>query len=169
MTNPHAATGGKSAESLENALVRGPLEFRTLERAITAKDFEYIARTTVGLVSRAKALTQVDVWRHAMPGTVEVLLLPHVEATSPEDGITLEQLQSQQTKVALQQVQQALNERSPLGIHCIVKWAQCKKITVRAVIALKKGQDEASVKQKVQTRFAASYQPTYLGLWTATA
>ena len=43
VTNPVPATGGRDAESVENALVRGPRELHSLERAVTARDFELLA------------------------------------------------------------------------------------------------------------------------------
>ena len=43
VNNPEPATGGRAAETLENALFRGPQELHSLERAVTARDFELIA------------------------------------------------------------------------------------------------------------------------------
>ncbi len=40
VTNPEAAAGGRAAETLENALVRGPQELHSLNRVVTARDFE---------------------------------------------------------------------------------------------------------------------------------
>ena len=38
VTNPESALGGRDVETLANAIRRGPLELRTLERAVTATD-----------------------------------------------------------------------------------------------------------------------------------
>ena len=43
VTNPKPATGGTSAETLDNALIRGPQELHSLHRAVTARDFELVA------------------------------------------------------------------------------------------------------------------------------
>ena len=67
VTNPEPATGGRDAESLDAMLVRGPTDFHRLQRAVTARDFETVARRTGG-IARAKAFTQADVWRHAPAG-----------------------------------------------------------------------------------------------------
>src|SRR5262249_39841849 len=37
VTNPEAATGGRPAETLENALIRGPQEIHSLQRVVTAR------------------------------------------------------------------------------------------------------------------------------------
>ncbi len=51
--NPKPATGGRAAETLENALVRGPQELHTLSRAVTARDFQLVAERASGAVARA--------------------------------------------------------------------------------------------------------------------
>src|SRR5262249_38103574 len=56
VTNRTRASSGRAGESLENALSRGPQEFRSLERAVTATDFELLA-TRNGGVARAKAFS----------------------------------------------------------------------------------------------------------------
>src|SRR6185312_9205509 len=76
VTNPEAATGGRAAETLENALVRGPQELHSLRRAVTARDFELLALRISGAVARTRAFTLASLWVHATPGTVEVLLVP---------------------------------------------------------------------------------------------
>ena len=50
VTNPEPATGGRAAETLENALIRGPQELHTLSRAVTARDFELVAERASGAV-----------------------------------------------------------------------------------------------------------------------
>jgi hypothetical protein len=53
--NPERATGGRAAETIENALIRGPQEFHSLRRAVTARDFELLATRAMGDVARARA------------------------------------------------------------------------------------------------------------------
>ncbi len=95
--------GGRPAETLENALVRGPQELHSLRRAITAEDFELLALRASGAVARAKAVTLAQIWAHAPAGTVEVLLVPHLP---PEvqgrygEGVTVERLRQHETEEA---------------------------------------------------------------------
>lgn len=52
-----AARGGKDAETLDQARRRAPSVFRTRDRAVTAEDFEVIARATPGVrIARARAI-----------------------------------------------------------------------------------------------------------------
>jgi hypothetical protein len=74
------ATGGQAAETLENALVRGPQELHSLQRAVTAQDFGAGGAVDSRAVARAKALTRAALWTFATPGTVEVLLVPDLPA-----------------------------------------------------------------------------------------
>ena len=103
VTNPQPAVGGRPAETLENALVRGPQELHSLRRAITAEDFELLALRASGAVARAKAVTLAQIWAHAPAGTVQVLLVPHLP---PEvqgrygEGVTVEALHQHETEEA---------------------------------------------------------------------
>ena len=86
VTNPQPASGGQAAETLENALVRGPQELHSLKRAITAQDFEIVAQNSARVVARSKALTRAELWQHAQPGAVEVLLVPHLPEVETPTG-----------------------------------------------------------------------------------
>jgi Baseplate J-like protein len=56
VSNPEAAGGGSDTELLEKALVRGPQVLKHRGRAITAEDFEWIAREASQSVARVKCL-----------------------------------------------------------------------------------------------------------------
>lgn len=71
--NVEAATGGRDAESLENAKRRGPLTIRSGDRAVTAADFEHLAQQA-GPVVRARCLPP------AAPGEpIRLLVVPRVD------------------------------------------------------------------------------------------
>jgi hypothetical protein len=153
VTNPAAATGGRAAESLEHALRRGPLELHSLKRAVTASDFELVAMEQGGIVDRAKAFTKASLWRHATPGTVEVLLVPSVPGA--EDGgrrITRDVLAQHQTPDALRRIRKALDERRPLGTECEVKYARCKEVVVEATVVTHREEDPKAVEQRLLRR-----------------
>ncbi|MBI5667950.1 MAG: putative baseplate assembly protein [Chloroflexi bacterium] len=158
VTNPSAATGGRAAESLENALIRGPQELHSLQRAVTAQDFELIALYSSRAVARAKAFTRAALWTYAAPGTVEVLLVPYV----PEEErgqLTAEALHQRETDDARQQIQAALDERRPLGTTCLVNWARYKTVKVRARIVIRPEEDRAAVRQRVVDRLYQTINP----------
>src|SRR5262249_22746491 len=160
VTNPRPATGGRAVESLENALLRGPLNFHSLERAVTARDFEILASRSSGAVARARAFTTAALWKHATPGTVEVLLVPDVPPeVRTNDLVTSAILQEYYTETARSQIQRALDERRPLGTLCIVDWVRCKTVRVSARIVARREEDAAAIRQRVVRRLNQTISP----------
>jgi predicted phage baseplate assembly protein len=71
--NPRPALGGVDGETLEAARERAALGFRTRHRAVTAADFEFIAREASPRVARAACVAPQN------GGPVHVHLLPQVD------------------------------------------------------------------------------------------
>ncbi len=160
VTNPEAATGGSRGESLENALLRGPQDLHSLERAVTARDFEMVALESSGAVARAKALTKASLWTHARPGTVEILLVPSLpqasDAAKPIDQAALE---AQETDEARHTILEALESRRPLGTTCLVSWARYKTVRVQARVVVFRQEDPAAVQRRVMSRLRSTLSP----------
>jgi predicted phage baseplate assembly protein len=75
VTNRQAAVGGLDAENLENAKLRVPGHLRSLGRAVTASDFEYLTRESVpGMIGRVHCLQPPLTSR----GEVRVLVVPNI-------------------------------------------------------------------------------------------
>lgn len=160
VTNPEPAAGGRAAESLDNALVRGPQELHSLQRAVTARDFETLAMRSSGGVDRAKAVTEAAVWSHARPGSVEVLLVPHVpEEARPGGRIDFASVLAHRSEAVRAQIQQALDERRPLGTLCRARWAHCKPVAVEAVVVVRREEDADAVKQRLLERLHRLLSP----------
>ena len=157
--NPYAATGGRAAEPLENALIRGPQELHSLQRAVTSRDFELIAQKS-GAVARARAFTQSQLWLYAAPGTVEVLLVPYIpEEERGAGNITEELLKEKETPEACTQIQQSLEERRPLGTTCLVNWVRYKTIVVHAKVVIYTGENPSAVSKRVIERLHNTLNP----------
>ncbi|HEX2300558.1 MAG TPA: putative baseplate assembly protein, partial [Pseudonocardiaceae bacterium] len=54
--NRHPASGGVEGETVANATVRGPLQLRTRDRAVTAEDYELLARQAAPDVARVRCV-----------------------------------------------------------------------------------------------------------------
>lgn len=80
--NRHAAQGGVDGETLEEAKRRGPLLLRTRSRAVTAEDYEVLAREAAPDVARVRCVTAGD-GPEAAHG-VRVLVVP--AAAADADG-----------------------------------------------------------------------------------
>jgi len=157
--NPSSANGGRAGETVENAMVRGPIEFHMLQRAVTATDFELLARRAGG-VARAKAFTKAMEWVHASPGTVEVLLVPYIEnATKSARDLTVDRLKEHQTDVVRDQIQRQLDERRPLGTTCIVEWARYKSVTVKVRVVVYREENPTAVRDRVVDRLYQVINP----------
>ncbi len=158
--NLKPATGGRAAESLENALRRGPQELHSLHRAVTARDFELIAKQSSGAVDRVHAFTKAMLWSHASPGTVEVLLVPHIPETQREKGwIKAEILKAHETEAARRHIQNTLDERKPLGTSCLVNWVRYKSVQIKALVEVHREEAPAAVRQRVLQRLYRTITP----------
>ncbi len=159
VSNPRPATGGRDAESLENAMLRGPIDFHRLHRAVTARDFEAVA-TQAGGVSRAKALTKREYWSYAPPGVVEILLVPAPGAGAAAAGpVSLDQLQRWATEAERAKVDAALAPVRPLGTSCEVHWTRYKPVRVKLRAVTARQEDRASVQARVMARLHRLVNP----------
>jgi len=160
VSNPEPATGGRAAETPENARVRGPQTLHSLESVITATDYELVATRTASGVARARAFTRAELWRFAQPGTVQVLLVPDLpDAERPAGRVTIAALQQHQTPEALGAVVSALEQRRPLGTVCQVDWAHYKPVQVSARIVVRREEDPDAVKGRVLERLNQTISP----------
>lgn len=73
VTNLAPATGGVDAETVAEAKTRGPLSLRTGQRAVTAGDFERLAREASTEVARARVLPTTR-----GNGSVRLLVVPNI-------------------------------------------------------------------------------------------
>jgi hypothetical protein len=158
VTNPLAAAGGRATETLENALLRGPQELHSLRRAVTARDFELLARRS-GAVSRARAFTRAQLWTYAVPGSVEIILIPAMADANRAKQITAPELQELENNQTLQEVQTILDDRRPLGTTCLVNWARYKTVKIQAKVVARPEEDPASLKKRVLDRLYAAINP----------
>jgi hypothetical protein len=161
VTNPERASGGRDAESLENALLRGPQELHSLQRAVTAQDFENIAQYHAQGIARARAITQAAVWRHGKPGTVEVVILPYIPEQEWADGHLTPELLSEYTRsdTLVSEIQQVLDARRLVGTSCQVKFAHVKPVRVGAQVVVGHEENPDEVKRRVLTRLHQSINP----------
>ncbi|MGH9245616.1 MAG: putative baseplate assembly protein [Acidimicrobiales bacterium] len=160
VTNPEPAQGGRPIELLDNAVQRGPQEFFSLRRAVTATDFERLAVATSGAVARAKALTRADVWSFARPGEVEVLLVPYVpDSARPGGRLPVDALVGHEVEDVRARTQADLDGRRPLGINCITAWARYKAVSINARVVVRREEDAEAVRQRVLDRLYQTISP----------
>lgn len=157
VTNPNRAVGGCDAESMDQALRRAPELFHEPRRAVTADDFEALARRAGG-VARARAITEAEHWAHATAGTVEVRLVPSVDDADGPPGAA--RLEAGQQEPLLDRVRQTIRRQQPLGIRSVVRWAQYKEVTVHLRVVVGRSEDPGAVKRRVEQRLHGVLSPT---------
>lgn len=125
VANREAARGGVDGESVENAKARAPHILRVQERAVTAEDYEVIAREAARSLRRVRCLPAVA----GEGGAVRVLVVP--DAVPDEGGrLRFEQLIPPDSVLA--DVSGRLDERRLVGTRLIVEPPAYVGVTVVA-------------------------------------
>lgn len=136
VTNYAEATGGREAESLEEAMIRVPALLRTRETALTPEEFEHKALQfrEGSAVYRAHCITTEHL---TTPGVVRLLVIPkmpqYLQATF-EQGLPPEQLQL--TDDFQRSLKAHLDQYRALGLRVTVEAPEYVGIQVRAQVYL---------------------------------
>ncbi|HEY0638295.1 MAG TPA: putative baseplate assembly protein [Pseudonocardiaceae bacterium] len=137
--NRRRAQGGVDGETLEQARHRAPILLRTRSRAVTAEDYEAIARETAPEVARVRCLTAGEEAVDA--GSVRVLVVPAAARTAgrltfgdlvPDRGV-------------LERIAARLDEVRLLGARVVVEPPLYRGVTVVATAIARPRVDQARV------------------------
>jgi len=160
VTNKKPARGGRDMESFESAVGRGPYEFFSLHRAVTARDFETLATAGSAAVARARAFTRSAVYSFARPGEVEVVLVPYVpDEARPAGHLSIETLRGHEIEEARLRTEQDLNSRRALGTSCITPWAKYKAVSVLGKVVVRPEEDIDAVRRRIHDRLHQMISP----------
>ncbi len=160
VTNPAPAQGGRAAESLPDAVRRGPYEFFAVDRAVTARDYEILATSGSSAIARARAFTRREVITYARPGEVEVVLVPFVpDDARPDGALPQTVLRQYETEGARSLTEVALNRKGALGTSCRAGWAKYKAVSVRATVVVRPEEDGDAVGRRIHRRLYQTLSP----------
>jgi predicted phage baseplate assembly protein len=124
--NRRPAAGGVDGEEVDNAKVRGPLVLRTADRAVTAEDYEQLAREAAPEVARVRCVAAGD---GSEAGGVRVLVVP--AAADDEFGrLAFDQLIPADETLAT--IAERLDERRVVGARVSVEPPLYQGVTVAA-------------------------------------
>ena len=143
--------------------MRGPTDFHRLERAVTSRDVEVLARRASG-VARAKAFTKSAFWKYARPGTIEVRLVPTPGPSATPLRPALSDLQPVSTD-ELEKVHRALDLARPLGSRCEVHWTSLKPVSVRLEVIVSRQEDRIALERRVLDRLYRLITPLPRSDW----
>jgi predicted phage baseplate assembly protein len=138
VANRRPARGGVDGETLSEAKVRGPVQLRTRNRAVTAEDFEVLTREAAPGICRVRCVPDTE---EDQPGCVRVLIVPSVDA--PDGRVRLEDLLPSDELCAT--IEAHLDERRMVGTRVRVEPAQYAGVQVHARIAVQPHADPAAV------------------------
>jgi predicted phage baseplate assembly protein len=147
--NREAAGGGVDGETVAEAKIRAPQQLRVQERAVTATDYEHIAREAGPSAARIRCLPAGD---GSEPGAVRVLVVPQA-AADEGDRLRFEQLIPPEPLLAA--ITERLAERRLIGTRLVVEPPRYQGITVVARLVTA---GEAEVARIQRDALAALYR-----------
>lgn len=89
--NPIAAEGGADTETTDGVIARGPHVTRHRHRAVTARDYEDLAREAAREVGRVRCLPHTDDHGQRQPGWVTLLIAPVSTQAQPQPRPSLKE------------------------------------------------------------------------------
>lgn len=89
ITNPRAAEGGADGEPLDAVLECGPLTLRNRRQALSADDYEALAREASPAVAVARALPTTHPSGRPATGWVRLVIMPHSHEPRPQPSFEL--------------------------------------------------------------------------------
>lgn len=150
--NRQPARGGLDIEDIENAKMRVPNYLRSLDRAVTASDYEYLAHQSApGQIARVYALQPPN----TVAGEVKVLVIPHVN--NPESRLEPSELELDDRLKEI--VRAFLDERRLLTTRLDVTQPAYYWVSTRVRLRVSKNADEDKVKQAVADRLFEFINP----------
>jgi hypothetical protein len=120
--NRWPATGGMDAESVEEARTRAPALLRSGWRAVSADDFERLARLSSPRVARARC--------NAEPGVARVVVVPHPEGVGDEESFA----SLLPGDPVFDEVVEFLDARRAVGVRLVVEPPDYQGVRVEAAV-----------------------------------
>lgn len=142
VANREGATGGVDGETVQSAMLRGPVELRTQDRAVTAADYELLARRAAPSTARIRALAAGP---GAAEGGVRVLVVPGVTADAG-DRLRFEQMVPPDD--LLDTIARYLDDRRPIGARLVVEPPFYQGVTVVARVMARRGVPVGQVRER---------------------
>ncbi|MEU6347259.1 putative baseplate assembly protein [Streptomyces sp. NPDC046977] len=151
--NRAAANGGVDGEDVENAKLRGALSLRSRERAVTAEDYEYLARQAAPEIARVRCVAAES---GTDAGGVRVLLVPWAEADT-SGRLAFEGLACPEELVA--RVVTRLDAQRALGTRLVVEPPFYQGVTVVTTLRATSSASPARVQQDALTALYRHLNP----------
>jgi predicted phage baseplate assembly protein len=152
VANRRPAAGGRDAETIDNAKLRGPLQLRTRQRAVTAEDYEYLAKQAAPEAARVRCVPATSANE---AGLVRLLVVPSLGADIGR--VRFDALTPPDT--TLRKIASALDERRVLGARVLVEPPVYQGLTVVAVIRARREADPEKLREEALATLYRFYSP----------
>ncbi|MBN2735367.1 MAG: putative baseplate assembly protein [Spirochaetales bacterium] len=151
--NPYPAEGGADLEGVQSLKARAAGIMKSLNRAVTAEDYEWLALEASASVARAKCLSKLT-----GNGEVRVIIVPRIFG---EKDVSLKPFPTQEL---LRRVKAYLSERKLIGTKLRVEAPVYIDLTITAKVVMRKEILESGyIKEKVQEVVQKNLHPIYGG------
>jgi predicted phage baseplate assembly protein len=156
--NREPAAGGVDGETVEEAKVRGPLVLRTRDRAVTAEDYEHLARVAAPEAARVRCVPAPvgEGAAAADAGGVRVLVVP---AIPDGEGGRLDFAGLDPAPATLERIAAHLEERRMVGARVQVEPPRYQGVTVVARLRAKPDASPARVEQAALAAVYGYFHP----------
>lgn len=154
VTNPQPAAGGRDGETVDDVKNRAAITVRTQMRAVTARDYELLARIAAPSLARVDCL---DADALGKPGHILVQVIP----TVPEEIEDFEILQPKEA--VLDAVRDFLDERRALGSIVHIEPPRYLGTAVAARIVAEPGADRDALLGEADRAIKRFMHPTLGG------
>lgn len=136
--NRKPARGGVGGETVAEAKIRGPIQVRTRNRAVTAEDFEHLVREAAPEIRRVRCIADTE---GDDPAAVRVLIVP---GGSGADGV-VELADLEPSAETCDRIRSHLDDRRLVGTRIRVEPPQYVGIQIRATIEVEPQADARRV------------------------
>lgn len=151
--NPFSAEGGADLEGLQSLKARAAGVMKSLNRAVTAEDYEWLSMEASASVARAKCLSKLT-----GNGEVRVIIVPRIFGEDDQDA------RPYPTQELLRRIKAYLSERKLIGTKLRVEAPVYIDLSITAKVVLKKEIVESGyIKEKVQEEVRKCLHPIYGG------
>lgn len=157
VSNHQPAWGGLDPETIEAAKMRVPAMLRSRERAVTADDFEFLARQALpAAIGRVKCLqpSPSDAGR-VTPGQVFVLVIPRL----PDPAVRLDPARLQLNPADVETLTHYLDQRRLLTTRLEVRPPAYYWVSVHVQLRAAPGEEKSVIESQVLSRLYRYLNP----------
>lgn len=154
VTNLRPSDGGTDVESLEETLGRAPTQLRNRGRAVSADDFEQIAKEASRQLATVRCEPEMDETGGRTPGWVTLLVIPRERRARPTPSLELRQ-----------RVREAVSERAPATLvghdasRIVVRGPDYAEVSVDTTVETRGVESVTNLKNAVEGSLADFFHP----------